>query len=95
MDKVFLLSIAETEKYFRSIEERKCAPTGHVDSQGRLSTGGIIGWLLRSPGQDAFHATGVDEGGWVLYNGPYGHLCFDNWHKHYAVRPALWINLES
>lgn len=55
-DKIFLLSIAETEMYFESDGARICANTW---------------WWLRSPGADQNHAALVCDDGSVNYYGYY------------------------
>ena len=94
-DKVFLLSIAEVNKYFSSDEARMCVPTAYVIAQGAYtSSSDSVGgkatcfWWLRSPGADLDHNAGVYCDGFVNRNGAV--LNHDA-----AVRPALWINLES
>ena len=49
---------------------------------------GNIWWWLRSPGNNASSAAGVDDDGWVNRNG-------DNVHGNHGVRPALHLNLSS
>ena len=51
-DRIFCLSIAETEKYFNSDEDRKCEPTAYAVQQGAYVDKGqnYCHWLLRSPG---------------------------------------------
>ena len=96
-DKVFLLSINEVEKYFNSDEARKCAPTAYAKAQGAYTSdsyktasgAATCWWWLRSPGFTQSCAALVYIGGSVLCNG-YGVL-----NAHDAVRPALWINLDS
>lgn len=95
-DKVFLLSIAEADKYFNSNEKRKCTPTDYVIAQGASKNdsyskdGRTTGWWwLRSPGSDSKKATIVRSDGSI---GVYGvTVLFDI----YTVRPALWIKLET
>ena len=96
-DKVFLLSINEVEKYFNSDEARKCAPTAYAKAQGAhtsdsyktASGAATCWWWLRSPGFNQNYAADVSTGGSVYYGG-------DRVHSEYgAVRPALWINLDS
>ena len=41
-DKVFLLSIAEANKYFDSDEARKCVPTAYAEANGAYTGDGII-----------------------------------------------------
>ena len=95
-DKVFLLSITEINKYFSSDEARKCAPTEYAKAQGAYtsssySTGGKAAccWWLRSPGGSSDRAALVLYGCSVDLGGDPVH------HGDDAVRPALWINLDS
>ena len=96
-DKVFLLSINEVEKYFNSDEARKCAPTAYAKAQGAYTSdsyktasgAATCWWWLRSPGLHQNYAANVNTDGSVRYRGNY--VSYDN----YAVRPALWINLDS
>lgn len=96
-DKVFLLSINEVEKYFNSDEARKCAPTAYAKAQGAYTSdiyktasgAATCWWWLRSPGLTQLSAATVSYVGSVYYSG---------YNVHYdtgAVRPALWINLDS
>ncbi len=94
-DKVFLLSITEAKKYFKSEEARECAPTNYAIAQGAWTsdsykTGGRATgwWWLRSPGSFSDDAADVDSDGSVdLYGSS---VNFSS-----GVRPALWINLKS
>lgn len=96
-DKVFLLSINEVEKYFNSDEARKCAPTAYAKAQGAYTSdiyktasgAATCWWWLRSPGNSQTHAASVHNHGSVYYT---GYLVN---YAHDAVRPALWINLDS
>lgn len=96
-DKVFLLSINEVEKYFNSDEARKCAPTAYAKAQGAYTSdiyktasgAATCWWWLRSPGANQYGAAYVYYGGSVYYSGYYVSL------GTAAVRPALWINLDS
>lgn len=96
-DKVFLLSINEVEKYFNSDEARKCAPTAYAKAQGAYTSdsyktasgAATCWWWLRSPGLYQNHAAYVNYDGSVLCS---GNLVL---HDNGAVRPALWINLDS
>lgn len=96
-DKVFLLSINEVEKYFNSDEARKCAPTAYAKAQGAYTSdiyktasgAATCWWWLRSPGDYQTYAANVLNGGSVNCTGH--HVHYDN----DAVRPALWINLDS
>lgn len=96
-DKVFLLSINEVEKYFNSDEARKCAPTAYAKAQGAYTSdsyktasgAATCWWWLRSPGSSQGSAATVNHGGSVSYYGNIVNYVND------AVRPALWINLDS
>lgn len=96
-DKVFLLSINEVEKYFNSDEARKCAPTAYAKAQGAYTSdiyktasgAATCWWWLRSPGCNQFNAASVLIYGSVYYRGSIVYTDND------AVRPALWINLDS
>ena len=102
-DKVFLLSINEVEKYFNSYEARKCAPTAYAKAQGAdtsdsykatehyktASGAATCCWWLRSPGSYQTSAANVNLEGSVHYFG------YSVDVDYVAVRPALWINLDS
>ena len=91
-DKVFLLSIAEVNKYFSSNEARKCTPTDYAKAQGvwtnsSPSTGDRAAcWWLRSPGSLSDHAALVLGAGYVDINGR------GVFNILGGVRPALWID---
>lgn len=96
-DKIFLLSINEVEKYFSSNDEVDCEPTDYAISQGvrvwqsmdPADSKITCWWWLRSPGYDSNRAACVSSGGLVNARGN-GVDGDDD-----AVRPALWINLDS
>ena len=95
-DKVFLLSIAEANKYFNSDEARMCGTTEYAIAQGAstsdsYSAGGkaTCWWWLRSPGSSQDSAAYVILDGAVLELGRFVDGDDD------AVRPALWITLDS
>ena len=89
-DQVFLLSITEANKYFGSDSARQCKPTDYAVANGAWeSDNGNCWWWLRSPGNTQRYAAGVYTDGGVLEYG-YG---VD--HGNRAVRPALWIDLNS
>ncbi len=96
-DKVFLLSITEAEKYFTTMEARKCAPTAYAKAKGAYTSDivktasgeAMCCWWLRSPGNNQYFAAYVNYFGSVDYIGDY----VDD--AYVCVRPALWINLDS
>lgn len=89
-DQVFLLSITEVNKYFISDSARQCEPTDYAVANGACeSDSGNCWWWLRSPGDYQINAAYVyiygdvdDCGDYVL-------------NDFIAVRPALWIDLNS
>lgn len=88
-DKVFLLSIKEANKYFNS-NERECKPTAYAVANGAYeSDSGNCYWWLRSPGDTQDIAAYINHGGGVYEHGYY--VSFGD----VAVRPALWIDLNS
>lgn len=96
MDKVFLLSFDEVNKYFGNDDARKCVPTAYAIANGAYTSssdtkGGATTcwWWLRSPGYLRSNAANVSNVGDVGEFG--GGVDYDI----YAVRPALWITLES
>ena len=86
-DRVFCLSLAEAESYFKNDRERQCRPTALAKVHGAYSSDdGYCWWWLRSPGDSQDYASGVFTGGALHPNGNYvlnGSL---------AVRPALRLS---
>ena len=92
-DKVFLLSLEEAGRYFSSDDERVCKPTQYALSQDddivNKSIGSGCWWWLRSPGYDSYSAADV----WR--DGSLHELGRGVDYISVAVRPALWVNLNS
>ncbi len=90
-DQVFLLSITEANKYFSSDSARQCKATEYAVAGGAYvnSDNGNCWWWLRSPGYDPPFAATVLKYGHVYEHGYYVDI------DYYAVRPALWIDLNS
>jgi len=88
-DRIFLLSIDEAYKYFRTDEARKCYATDYakVNRASVDNTYGTSWWWLRSPGITSGSAAGVYSGGNVNRRG--GSVTFDD----IVVRPAFWLSL--
>lgn len=89
-DQVFLLSITEADKYFSSGSARQCKPTDYAVANGAWESGnGNCWWWLRSPGFSQSPAAYVDfVGGFYVYDDRVN-------YDYAAVRPALWIDLNS
>ena len=90
-DQVFLLSITEANTYFSSDSARQCKPTKYAVANGvsESNSRNCCRWWLRSPGYFQNLAATVSTGGDV----PEGGSQVSN--DSNAVRPALWINLNS
>lgn len=87
-DRVFCLSLAEAERYFKENAERRCPPTALAELHGAYYLiKGNCWWWLRSPGFGQCLAGTVGPGGALDSIGD-GFLCDNN-----AVRPALWVKL--
>ena len=94
-DKVFLLSIQEAQKYFTSDEERVCSPTNYVqDIYDDVEKWDVCWWWLRSPGASQSQAAGVYWTGSIQEDGS-DVDCNDVVYTALAVRPAIWIELNS
>lgn len=88
-DQVFLLSITEANKYFSSDSARKCKPTDYAVANGAYVYSGNCFWWLRSPGLTQTQAADVN------YRCDVSELGCAIIRSNVAVRPALWINLDS
>lgn len=92
-DMVFLLSYADTDRYFADQTARVCTPTDYAVSEGagaRTLDDGITDaawWWLRSPGESSNQASFVNFDG-TRYTNAVG-------NEYLSVRPALWIDLEK
>lgn len=91
VDRVFLLSAAEAEKYFSSDKDRTGMPTTYLTQLCAYTNGleytSSVYWL-RSPGDTQAHAAyvfggRVNPGGWA-----------GNVHK-LPIRPAMWISMDT
>lgn len=95
-DRVFLLSIAEAEKYFGSDSTRQCQGTVYCYAQGAYKArNGNCWWWLRSLSSP--HSFNFDNR-YAFYVFSHGKVSREGSSADYdriAVRPALWINLES
>ena len=102
-DKVFLLSVAEAEKYFPDNESRRCLPTRYAIYRGayQSSVGRTCFWWLRNttaytdlsldgiPQETYTRAALVGSTGRIV---DIGHYMFN---QQYTVRPAIWIDTDS
>ena len=88
LDKVYLLSIPEVNKYISLDKARICVPTAYAKAQGVYTKSGVCWWWLRSPGGGSNCAARVDVDGSVDYGG-YGVN-----HDREGVRPVVVLRLS-
>ncbi len=89
VDKVFLLSLNEVNKYFSSNTER-IASYSAIAEENALS-GYYKSWWLRTPGEWSDSAIYVDEEGHIKGNGgDHGGAQVD---CDFGVRPAIWVSI--
>lgn len=87
-DKVFLLSVVEANKYFKSNDARMCAPTDYAIQRGEwgpYESRNVCRWWLRSPGCISNCAAYVYTDG-SIYN-------YYVYISGYAVRPCVRVRL--
>ena len=84
-DRIFCLSLAEAERYFKDNGDRQCRPTGYARNQGASVDYGnsCCYWWLRSPGCNQCYASNFSTDGVLSPGG----LNVD--YVSHAVRPAL------
>ncbi|MBN1777921.1 MAG: hypothetical protein JW811_07345, partial [Clostridiales bacterium] len=88
-DRIFLLSIAEAQDYFKDDDARRTKNTAYAKAQGAYEEEGFGGWWLRSPGDRESTAATVIGTGSVRRGGRGAHKA------DRAVRPALWVNIQQ
>ena len=93
-DRVFLLSVVETDRFFSSNEARKCLGTTTSVAQGlylnetyTLDGKNTCYWWLRQPGRYMKTTACIDADGTIH---PSGYLSDEDM---VGVRPALWIDI--
>ena len=89
-DQVFLLSVPEAEEYFRSDEDRQCAPSARAIKNGIRfrEESNVCSWLLRTSDKDNRFFSNVDERG-SDFGGLSGILAPS------GIRPALRIAVSE
>ena len=97
-DKVFLLSIAEANKYFTSDAARRCVTTDYADAVPYIQYGQTFcSWWLRTPGMDSNRAACVSGEGSISYWGREVDYFWENFFTgklyYIGIRPALWIDV--
>ena len=94
-DKVFQLSYAEAREYFKNDSNRKCVPTDYAVKQGvytsndyKVDGKATCWWWLRSLDDRTWNGAADVFLGDLLYY-------YSVNYTSGAVRPAIWLNLES
>ena len=83
-DRVFLLSIEEAERFFRSERNRICAATAYAKARGaKTNYADTCRWWLRSPGIQSDRAAYIIRSGTIYRMG--GSVLTDE----FAVRPVI------
>ena len=95
VDRVFILSIDEANKYFDKKEDRMAIPTRYALTRGGYEStaleikGTRTGWwFLRSPGGSRSAAAAIETDGAIYLIGSN----VDNFSA--IVRPAIWVELK-
>ena len=89
-DRVFLLSLSETNQYLTSNSARFCMPTAYAIKQNAYvdtSSGGCW-WMMRTPGETGKKIVSTNTDGSIDYNGG---IVESN---RGGVRPAMWIDIS-
>ena len=93
-DNVFLLSFVEANKYFKSDDARKCAPTDYAIQQGasisdsyKVEGRKACWWWLRLPGDNC------DIAAFYYYFSSFHDLGYGVSYSGYAVRPCVRVRL--
>ena len=89
-DRVFLLSFAETQRYFSGDSERQCFATAHANANGAFKKNGYTYWYTRSPGYllsfvTIINSEGKNHGSNTRVN--------NNGKNNGVVRPAIWVDV--
>ncbi len=85
-DRVFCLSLAEADRYFKDSSERECLPTPFARSKDWGAWHDSCYWWLRSPGSSLSYIAYIYASGDLSHLG--GSVLDD-----LSVRPALWVKL--
>jgi len=95
-DKVWILSIAEAEKYFKSDESRVCSATKYAKGRGVYVHNNSAYWWLRTCAYPQTHVAVVQTRGDI---NPYGWYCDNkgtgNGNADVAVRPVICVDFKS
>ena len=89
-DNIFLLSMSEAEKYFKTNAARRCEPSKHVsDGADAVMSGEYCEYWLRSATERIGFSLVVQADGTILEAKGY------HQNTRMPVRPALWVEMEG
>lgn len=88
-DEIFLLSLDEAKKYFKSDDDRKGFPTPFAAKQHKyeIKTDNPCWWFLRTLGYERFLVSYVHSDGYATRSGTF-------MNSEAGIRPALWLNID-
>ena len=91
VDKVFLLSASQAERYFTNKGSRTCKATQYAKQNGVWisPSNGNASWWLRTIGDRQDCASTIESDGDIYYTGSLVHSA------NPAVRPAIWVDLSE
>ncbi len=96
LDKIFILSRNEMEKYFPQNDSRICFPTQYTETkfnvlkeQGMTSYYGddVYEYGMRVPGQHDYYMQVVDQ------DGNFDYIVSDG--QYFSIRPAMWLGVAE
>lgn len=90
-DKVYLASIDDINRWVDAVKDWACVPTQQALNSGVQVNPltGVCGWWLRTPGASGDLAAGVDNEGFLNYDGSYVSDSIE------AVRPVITIRIAK
>ena len=90
-DRVYILSVSETEQYLVKFGAMQCKATTYTEEQGAYVkvSDNCCWWWLRSPGNTQYKAVRIGSGGTIEFAGD------DVDYLYNAVRPAMWIDFSA
>ena len=91
VDKVFLLSASQAERYFTNKASRTCKATQYAKQNGVWisPSNGNASWWLRTIGDRQDCASTIESDGDIYYTGSLVHSA------NPAVRPVIWVDLSN
>lgn len=85
VDRVFLLDVQETNRYFPTPGDRLALPSEAARQEGIITVHDNCLWRLRTPGRSQHHAVVV------LTTGEYDYCGLNVAYSLACVRPAMWV----